>query len=270
MTRSDASSIDTIAALVGSFARTDLLTRTKKVSKKDVIDIARLAKDNPTAAIDAYNRGTTGKDIIVALKERLRSKMSEPFPFQIGEPVWVHAKDDRTLFPHSGFWGVVERIYDDSCFCEVTIWSGTIKVRPDNLKTCNHSPDDWAAAAAIMKRLNRLAEVAGEAIIVGLLQELSRRPVTVFSATEEELLSTLEKSFGLPKLESRDSANETNNGNKRSKESNNRVVARNFPFPLKSSQPQSVPSQLGKRAATRIPLGSLLKKVMRSKICLLD
>ena len=100
----------------------------------------------------------------------------------------------------------------DSHLCDVTIWSGTIVVKAENLKSCGHNEDERVAAAAIMKRLNRLAEFAGEAMTVAMLIDLSRRPVTALSDTEDYLLTTLEERLGLPKLESLAPSDETNNG----------------------------------------------------------
>ena len=54
--------------------------------------------------------------------------------FQIGEFVWFQANRKASLGAGNGFWGVVNKIYD-SYQCVVLLWSGTIKVRPEHLKT---------------------------------------------------------------------------------------------------------------------------------------
>ena len=92
---------------------------------------------------------------------------------------------------YSGFWGVVRKIYE-SYQCDVLLWSGTIKVGPENLKSANIPSTDWDKSIAIVERLNRLQPHSAEAALLAVIQSLSRRPVTELNSFEEQILGIAE------------------------------------------------------------------------------
>ena len=114
--------------------------------------------------------------------------MSSPFPVQIGEVVWIIANGEASLRSSNGFWGVVRKIYE-SYQCDVLLWSGTIKVRPENLKSANIAATDWDKSIAIVERLNMLQVDSNEPALLAVIQSLCRRPVTELNSFEEQILS---------------------------------------------------------------------------------
>ena len=81
---------------------------------------------------------------------------------EIGEVVWIQARigdlflpEKKSLINYSGFWGVVNQIYDPYHY-GVLLYSGIIKVRTDNLESAGIPEAKWHKSRAIVERLNRL------------------------------------------------------------------------------------------------------------------
>ncbi len=72
------------------------------------------------------------------------------------------------------------------------LWSGTIKVRPEHLKTANIPSTEWEQAQAITERLNKVHELEPESSVIAVIQDISRRPVRELSSTEEKILGIAE------------------------------------------------------------------------------
>ena len=185
------SSIDTLVDLLGKELRPSILSRETKLTKTQTKELADLAKSHPEVVKETFSSASSskkGKDIIEQIKRKTRKQMSSPFPFQIGEVVWFQANGEASLRAYNGFWGVVNKIYD-SYQCDVLLWSGTIKVRPENLKSANIASTDWDKSIAIVERLNMLQADSNEPALLAVIQSLCRRPVTELNSFEEQILS---------------------------------------------------------------------------------
>ena len=188
------SSVDTLADLVGKELRPSILSRETKLTKTQTKELADLAKSHPEVVKETFSSGSSskkGKDIIEQIKRKTQKQMSSPFPFQIGEVVWFQANGEASLKAYNGFWGVVRKIYD-SYQCDVLLWSGTIKVRPEHLKSADIPSTEWDKSIAIVERLNRLQPHSAEPALLAVIQSLSRRPVTELNSFEEQILSLAE------------------------------------------------------------------------------
>ncbi len=76
-----ASSLDAIAMVAGVEQVQKILSRIVRINKEDVKKLGKLALTHPEELVQALTEKTDGKDLVKVLKERLRRKMSEPFPY---------------------------------------------------------------------------------------------------------------------------------------------------------------------------------------------
>ncbi|MGL5193628.1 MAG: hypothetical protein ACRC8Y_08475 [Chroococcales cyanobacterium] len=183
-----ASSVDTIAEAAGDLARTAILTRSKKLSKKEVISLAHTAKRNPQAVRDFFRsdqgqQNSSPSYFKPALHTRLKSgclvEVSAPGDDKInGRPGRVHKVGEKTA----------------------EVWLRDISTMTMQLHTFKHSSlisiptDERPELLEITARINRLYDLAEldpfEREILNLLQ----RQVS-YTPTELEYLKLIEQKY---------------------------------------------------------------------------
>ena len=189
-----ADNLEAIATHVGDEARTAILGGEAKLSKKDVEEIADVAKKDPDRAREAFKQ-TEGKDIV----ERIKERHPVPFPYRVGDVCCIIAKGEPSLRKYSGCWGIILEVGE--FFARVGVWDGEIEaVKPYNLSEYSFSPAQKAEVAKIRDRLVRLQKAITQAphletAGLAVLADIAKKKEPYLSELEEKLMLTLEAEY---------------------------------------------------------------------------
>ena len=189
-----ADNLEEIATHIGDEARTAILGRETKLSKKDVEAIADLAKTDPDRAKKVLKH-TEGKDIV----ERIKERNPVPFPYRVGDICCLSAKGEPSLRKYSGCWGVILEVGE--FFARIGVWDGEIEaVKPYNLSEYSFSPAQKAEMAKIRERLVQLRKAIAQAprletAALAVLADIAKKKEPYLSELEEKLLRTLEAEY---------------------------------------------------------------------------
>ena len=189
-----ADSLEAIATHVGDEACTTILGGEAKLSKKDVEEIADVAKKDPDRVKEAFKQ-TQGKGIV----EQLKDKKPVPFPYRVGDVCCIVAKGEPSLRKYAGCWGVILEVGE--FFARIGVWDGEIEaVKPCNLSEHSFSPAQKAEIAKLRERLVRLrlAIVAAprlEKTGLAILREIGLKQDPYLTELEEKLLRMLEAEY---------------------------------------------------------------------------
>ena len=180
-----AENLDCLGDVVGEDIVPDIISGRTKITKNQTSVIASATESYPEVVKEAFSICKVAKDIIEHIKEKTRKTLNTPFPFAVGEIVWISSGRERSLLAYKGFWGVVKHIYEASYQCEVLLWNGSVKVRPEHLKSLELDRLDWEKAGSLARMLNSIHSMEVEASIVAVIQSISSRPVTELTETEK-------------------------------------------------------------------------------------
>lgn len=119
--------------------------------------------------------------------------------YEVGEVVGVLAKDNPKLRGKNGCWAIVTAVYEFSC--DLQFWNGVAElVKVDYLKELGYTEPECQSVRQLCDRIKRLREKDNledtAYAFLGLLGKLKR---PYLSDLEEEMLSVLEKTYGLKK-----------------------------------------------------------------------
>ncbi|MGK7916480.1 MAG: hypothetical protein AB4038_13215 [Prochloraceae cyanobacterium] len=189
--------VDTLAEIIGNETRTQILSREKKIGKRDIKKLAELAQSNPEALKQAFSKGKTGKQIVELATKKAAPQHDESFPYAIGDVCRISSKDEE-IRAFNGYWGIVVKIYDNRNYCDILFWNGVrTGMRGDNLKPCEVDPNERKLAEQIVNRMANLMDCEPESVVVDVIQGISRRNVGELTELEEEYLSLAEKRPGI-------------------------------------------------------------------------
>ncbi|MCT7997200.1 hypothetical protein [Laspinema olomoucense] len=181
-------SVDTIAQVAGDLARTAILTRSKRLSKKEVISLAHTAQRNPQAVRDFFKSGQPEQNLSpFCVKPALHIQLKS------GGLVEVSAPEDDKI---DGRTGRVHKVGEKTA----EVWLRDIQTMTMQLHTFKHSSlisiptDERPALVEINARINRLYDLAEldpfERDILSLLE----RQVS-YTPTELEYLKLIEEKY---------------------------------------------------------------------------
>jgi hypothetical protein len=133
------------------------------------------------------------REAVQQIKEKPRNV------FEVGEVVGVTARDNPKLRGKNGCWAIVTAVHEFSC--DLQFWNGVAEqVRIEYLKELGYTQEKCEAVRQLCDRLKRLREKDGleetAYAFLGLLGKLKRPNLTDL---EEEMLTVLEKTYGLNK-----------------------------------------------------------------------
>ncbi len=191
-----ANALDEITKTVGQQIRPEILSRKTKLTKTQTKELADLAHVYPEVVKETFSSSKKGKEIIERIKRKIDDKLHQPFPFSIGEVVWLIAKGEASLRAINGFWGVIQRVYDSNNDCAVLTCSGEIRMKADHLKSCDYNESERQQAQQLMERIARFHAVEPEAVVVDVIQGISRRNRPQLTQLEETILKNCEQKYG--------------------------------------------------------------------------
>ncbi|MDJ0718261.1 MAG: hypothetical protein QNJ54_29215 [Prochloraceae cyanobacterium] len=183
-----AENLDCLGDVVGEDIVPDIISGRTKITKNQTSVIASATESYPEVVKEAFSICKVAKDIIEHIKEKTRRNLNTPFPFAVGEIVWISSGRERSLLAYRGFWGVIKDIHEASYHCEVLLWNGSVKVRPEHLKSLQLDRLDWDKAGSLARVLNSIHNLEVEASIVAVIKDLSSRPVTCLNVGEKQFL----------------------------------------------------------------------------------
>lgn len=119
--------------------------------------------------------------------------------YEVGEVVGVLAKDNPKLRSKNGCWAIVTAVHEFSC--DLQFWNGVAElVKVEYLKESDYTEEECQSVRQLCDRIKRLREKDDLEDIayafLGLLGKLKRPNL---SDLEEEMLTVLEKAYGLKK-----------------------------------------------------------------------
>ncbi|MCT7979817.1 hypothetical protein [Laspinema olomoucense] len=183
-----ASSVDAIAQAAGDSARTAILTRTKRLSKKEVISLAHTAQRNPQAVRDFFKSGQPEQNLSpFCVKPALHIQLKS------GGLVEVSAPEDDKI---DGRTGRVHKVSEKTA----EVWLRDIQTMTMQLHTFKHSSlisiptDERPALVEINARINRLYDLAELDPFEREILNLLERQVS-YTPTELEYLKLIEQKY---------------------------------------------------------------------------
>ena len=188
--------LNEIASVAGDQIRSSTLTRQIRLSKENVKKLAQLAQSNPDNLKQAFSLGKTGKEIVKLAFEKSSLVKERTFPYQVGDICWISAAKGEKIHFFNGYWGIVAKIYDGLNYCDFLFWKGVqLGMRAENLKPCQVSDGEGQMAVKLANRMAKIMDLEPEAMVVDMIQGISRRFPSEPTKLEEKLLSVVEKEY---------------------------------------------------------------------------
>ena len=192
-----AGAVDTLADVVGEDVRPSILSRDAKLTKKQTLQLAKLASENPDAVIEKFKPGA------VITTERTQPTI-KPFPIKVGEVCRVIPKDSSQLRGRGGCWAIVTKVHEFCC--DIQLWNGTAElIKPEHLVSLEYTPDQCSQREKLCERIARLREYNLEPDAQSILSNIGRQKQPELTPFQENLLAFLEQQYGL-----RDTSNDEN------------------------------------------------------------
>ncbi len=192
------SALDTLAQALGDEVKHSILTRTTGISKKDVLSLARVVRnEGKETAQKLLNNKLSKCDIV----QQIKNKQRVPNPHYVGEVCTITAKGDVELKQFSGCWGIILEVNPHSC--AIRTWKmDFLTVKPENLEPINGVCKDTASQNCT--RIQRLAFKVHEdyePTHMAVLEALSRIPdPSYLTSKQERMLAFLEQEYELQSL----------------------------------------------------------------------
>lgn len=122
--------------------------------------------------------------------------------FEVGEVVGIVAKDHPQLRGKNGCWAIVTAVYEFSC--DLQFWNGVAElVKVEYLRELSYTEEECQLVQQLCDRIKKLREKDNleetAYAFLGILGKLKRPDL---SDLEEEMLTVLEKAYGLKKADS--------------------------------------------------------------------
>jgi hypothetical protein len=180
--------VDRIAQAAGDFAKIAILTRSKRLSKKEVISLAHTAKRNPQSVRDFFQSSQQLQNLSPSYFKPALHIQLKP-----GGLVEVSAPEDAKI---DGRTGRVHKVGEKTA----EVWLRDIQTMTMQLHTFKHSSlisistDERPALVEINARINRLSDLAELDPFEREILNLLERQVS-YTPTEIEYLKLIEEKY---------------------------------------------------------------------------
>jgi hypothetical protein len=193
-----ADAVDVLVSSFGFFVKNDILSRTAKLTKKEILSLAGIATTSGKEAAQVILDKKFNKTDIV---QQIKDKQRVPNPHYVGQVCQIIARGDASLKKVSGCWAIIIQVNLHSC-CISTWKMDFPTVKPENLKPCYGV--DEKIAAQNCERIRRLVDkiyTDYDRTHAAVLESLgSETDPSHLTPKQERMLAFLEWEYGLEKL----------------------------------------------------------------------
>ena len=171
-----AQAVDKLAEVVGEDIRPAILTRNAKVSKTEVLKLAKTVNRNPDTVRERF-----GQPVVK------QPKHYSPLPFRLGEVCRIVSSDEPQLKGKLGYWCIITAVHNFTC--DLEFWNGTATlIKPEYLESLNFTEQQCLERKSLCTRLKHLSLRNPEFIAYRMLLELGRKREPELTPLEMKLL----------------------------------------------------------------------------------